>query len=66
MLERLILASVCFIILSGHMAGAASLKSRFVDNQNETISDSKTGLMWQKGDSYHELKRGLNWYDALD
>ena len=38
----------------------------FVDNQNGTLTDTKSGLMWQKGDSYHELKKGLNWYDALD
>ncbi len=38
----------------------------FVDNQNGTITDSNTGLVWQKDDSFHELKKGLNWYQALE
>ena len=33
----------------------------FVDNGNQTISDSATGLMWQKADS----GIGLNWQAAL-
>ena len=42
--------------------GAAGL----VDNQNSTVTDSETGLVWQKGDSFHELKKGLNWYEAWE
>jgi len=42
--------------------GAAGL----VDNQNNTVTDSDTGLVWQKGDSFHELKKGLNWYEAWE
>lgn len=38
----------------------------FVDNQNGAITDSNAGLVWQKGDSFHELKKGLNWYEALE
>ena len=38
----------------------------FVDNKNGTVTDSTTGLVWQKSDSYHELTKGLNWYDALE
>jgi hypothetical protein len=38
----------------------------FADNQNGTVTDSNTGLVWQKGDSFHELKKGLNWYEALE
>ena len=38
----------------------------FIDNQSGTLTDMKSGLMWQKLDSYHELKKGLNWYDAID
>ena len=33
---------------------------------NLTVLDKKTGLMWQSDDSYHELKKGLNWYDAQE
>jgi len=36
-------------------------KNSFVDNRDETITDSATGLMWQQTDS----KKGMNWEDAL-
>jgi hypothetical protein len=39
--------------------------SRF-ENKGEVVVDSKSGLMWQNGDSYHELQKGLNWYEALE
>ena len=42
--------------------GAAGI----VDNHNGSVTDSATGLVWQKGDSFHELKKGLNWYEALE
>jgi hypothetical protein len=38
----------------------------FKDNNNGTVTDENTGLVWQKGDSFHDLKKGLNWYDALE
>ena len=38
----------------------------FVDNNNGTVTDKNTGLVWQKGDSYHDLKNEINWYDALE
>ena len=38
----------------------------FKDNNNGTVTDESTGLVWQKGDSFHDLKKGLNWYDALE
>ncbi|MZH04692.1 MAG: DUF1566 domain-containing protein [Nitrospinae bacterium] len=38
----------------------------FKDNNNGTVTDEATGLVWQKGDSYHDTKKGLNWYDALE
>ena len=38
----------------------------FRDNNNGTVIDEGTGLVWQKGDSFHDLKKGLNWYDALE
>jgi len=40
--------------------------SRFTDLGKGTVLDNQTGLMWQKGDSYHELKKGINWYEALE
>ena len=38
----------------------------FKDNSNGTVTDESTGLVWQKGDSFHDVKKGLNWYDALE
>ena len=38
----------------------------FKDNNNGTVTDASTGLVWQKGDSFHDLKKGMNWYDALE
>jgi hypothetical protein len=39
---------------------------RFIDNKNGTVTDSKSKLMWQLGDSHHELKAGLTWYEAVE
>ena len=30
------------------------------------VRDSISGLMWQRGDSFHDLNKGLNWYEALE
>jgi|GEM_PF-603012 len=35
------------------------------DNKDGTLTDLKTGLIWAQADSYAELKRCLNFYDAL-
>ncbi|TLX76439.1 DUF1566 domain-containing protein [Labilibacter sediminis] len=37
-------------------------KNNFIDNNNGTITDLATGLMWSKDDS----KKGMNWKDALE
>lgn len=36
-------------------------KNNFIDNNNGTITDTATGLMWQKMDS----SKGMNWEKAL-
>jgi len=38
-----------------------SSDGRFIDHRNGTISDTKTGLMWTREDSYIHLNRYLNW-----
>ena len=38
----------------------------FIDNSNGTVTDKNTGLVCQKGDSFHDSKNSLNWYDALE
>ncbi|MBN4079895.1 DUF1566 domain-containing protein [bacterium AH-315-C08] len=41
-----------------------SQDKRYTDNGDGTISDSKTGLMWMKNDSYLHSGHWLNWYEA--
>ncbi len=40
--------------------------NRFQDNGDGTISDIKTGLMWAKTDSMIDLKKWVNYQDAVD
>lgn len=51
------------ILLANNVLAENSV--RFTPNDH-TVMDAKTGLMWQKGDSYHELKQGMTWYEALE
>jgi len=39
---------------------------RFTAESNGTVVDTHTSLMWQKSDSFHEVKKGMNWYQALE
>jgi len=41
-------------------------KQRFVDNNNGTITDSLTELMWQEGYAYRETGNYISWYNAKD
>ena len=43
-----------------------SQDKRYTDNGDGTISDSKTGLMWMKNDSYLHSGHWLNWQEAKD
>jgi hypothetical protein len=42
-----------------------STGSRFA-TKGDVVIDRQTGLAWQKADSYHELKKGINWYEAQE
>ncbi|MFQ5481386.1 MAG: DUF1566 domain-containing protein [Nitrospinaceae bacterium] len=37
-----------------------------VDNGDNTVSDSRHNLMWQKKDSFHDFGYGINWFEAND
>ena len=39
---------------------------QYVDNGNETISDSQTNLMWKKSDSFAQFGYGITWFEAND
>jgi len=45
--------------------GVPISKPNFHDNGNGTVSDSVTGLMWQKGDTQNDAG-GRTWEEALD
>ena len=40
--------------------------ANFINGGNGTVLDQSSGLLWQQTDSYHELKKGMNWYQALE
>ena len=42
-----------------------SQDKRYTDNGNETISDSKTGLMWMKLDAFQQKGHLLDWKEAF-
>lgn len=39
---------------------------QFVDNGNQTISDSRSKLMWKKSDSHADFGYGINWFESND
>lgn len=63
---KLKLCAVFFLAALFSFSQASADPSRFMDNKNGAVSDSASGLMWQTADSFHELKAGLNWYDAVE
>jgi len=42
-----------------------SIDKRFKDNGDLTITDTKTGLMWMKKDSYLHSGRWINWFESI-
>ena len=42
------------------------MEQRFTDHGNKTISDARTGLMWQESYAYVETGNNISWYDAQD
>ncbi len=46
--------------------GILAMTQRFTDNQDGTISDTQTGLMWQECYAYPETGNYINWYNAND
>jgi len=60
---------VFFLTLSAndfqiHAESKSSSNKRFIDNKDGTISDSKTGLMWIKKDSFLHSGHWINWSEA--
>ena len=63
--SKMLIAFLALLLFLGNGSVAAE-PARFTDLGKGTVLDSQTGLMWQKGDSYHDLKKGMNWYEALE
>ncbi len=53
--------------LSGQVeaVGSWSVDKRFKDNGDKTITDTKTGLMWMKEDSYLHSGHWVNWFKSV-
>jgi hypothetical protein len=43
-----------------------SVKERFIDNQDGSITDSTTQLMWMKEDGWQTQEKWFTWDEALD
>ncbi len=61
------LALFLIVLILGSPAGAETRSSdqRYIDHGDHTITDSKTGLMWLKEDSYIVTGHWLNWREAF-
>lgn len=47
-------------------AGTWSEDRRYRDNGDQTITDTQTGLMWMKQDSYQRAGQWLTWMEAFE
>ena len=55
------------LLIAGILSAPVWAESaRFTVDPKGTVLDSSTGLMWQKSDSFHDGKKGMNWYEALE
>jgi len=63
----LIISLVLVLLFSGRVEAVAtwSADKRFKDNGNKTITDTKTGLMWMKEDSYLHSGHWVNWFESI-
>ena len=41
-------------------------QKRFIDNGNDTITDTQINVMWKKQDSFQELKKWRNWFNSQE
>ena len=68
-LRTLIALLLLGLLAPGLTAAGDTVRSadgRYIDNGDETITDTKTGLMWMKKDSYLESGHWINWFEAFD
>ena len=63
----LIISLVLVLLFSGRVEAVTnwSVDKRFKDNGDKTITDTKTGLMWMKEDSYLHSGHWVNWFKSI-
>jgi len=54
------------VIITGTPFLNSAWAARYLDQGDGSVADKNSGLFWQRADSYHELKKGINWYQALE
>ncbi len=64
-LKRFVLVLILIFAAASTLPAQAE-PVRFAGKGKNVVHDKQTGLDWQKADSYMELKRGMNWYQALE
>lgn len=72
LLFSMIMIGTCWVALSHAGPDLAknepviwSEDKRFVDQRNHSITDTQTGLMWLKSDSYQITGHWMNWKDSF-
>ncbi len=66
LLGSLIVLSLSLSIFTANVFAISVESGHFTDNGDGTITDSKTGLMWVKKDSYLHSGHWLSWHDIHD
>ena len=63
----LIMILTLILLLNGKTNSEAiwSADKRFKDNGDLTITDTKTGLVWMKEDSYLHVGYWTNWFESI-
>jgi len=64
--RTIIILAVIFMVTIINLNFAWTADAVYIDNNNGTVIEKSSNLVWQQADSYHELKNGINWYQALE
>ena len=61
-----VILTFLILLIAGKVEGEISWSAdkRFKDNGDMTITDTKTGLMWMKKDSYLHAGHWINWFES--
>ncbi len=65
-LKAALTIAVCILAFQVSWSPGESADARFIDNGDQTLTDSKTGLMWMKNDSYLHTGHWFSWFEAQD